>query len=468
MSLREKFGNRLNAVRLRKKLTQAKLAELTDVTMQYVGMIERGEASPSFRLVEKLCQVLSVEPVELFMSSEHSGVETDSSGGTDNSTPHKLNSQMEKSLAHNEYCYQEIIDHAPMAVYGKDLDGHYTFINKHFEKLSGYSSQKVLGRTDYELFPSDVAKNSTRNDKKVIETNSAMEMEEFAPVNGEIHSFISGKFPIRNRKSEDIELVGISVDITSQKQLEKELREALATSTKRGQAVNLLLQGAKSLLNCAHFADASQNLFDASKRATGATTGYIALLSKDQNEPKLLYLDSSDRRNRGINLDSNMRMCGLTEVAYREKRCVHNNDFPNSPWARLVPDGHIRLESVLFAPLIIDDEVVGFLCLANKPGGFHDRDLELAGGFADMAAVTLHHSRDKEEKEALLNELEKTLNEVRQLSGILPICCNCKKIRNNEGYWETLEAYFQQRSEVNFTHGICPECARKLYPDFYL
>jgi len=53
------------------------------------------------------------------------------------------------------------------------------------------------------------------------------------------------------------------------------------------------------------------------------------------------------------------------------------------------------------------------------------------------------------------------------LSGILPICTNCKKIRDEEGNWEQVEVYIKDRSEADFSHGICPECAKKLYPEFY-
>ena len=70
------------------------------------------------------------------------------------------------------------------------------------------------------------------------------------------------------------------------------------------------------------------------------------------------------------------------------------------------------------------------------------------------------------EKEKLIHELKKTMNEVKTLRGILPICTNCKKIRDDDGYWEQVEKYIQNRSEAQFSHSLCPECAKKLYPDF--
>ena len=57
---------------------------------------------------------------------------------------------------------------------------------------------------------------------------------------------------------------------------------------------------------------------------------------------------------------------------------------------------------------------------------------------------------------------------VKLLSGLLPICAGCKKIRDDQGYWEQVEAYIQSHSEATFTHGLCPDCIRKLYPELHI
>jgi PleD family two-component response regulator len=67
--------------------------------------------------------------------------------------------------------------------------------------------------------------------------------------------------------------------------------------------------------------------------------------------------------------------------------------------------------------------------------------------------------------QSLIDELRRALSEVKRLSGLLPICANCKNIRNDQGYWEQMEVYIKERSEAEFSHGICPECAKILYPD---
>ena len=59
-----------------------------------------------------------------------------------------------------------------------------------------------------------------------------------------------------------------------------------------------------------------------------------------------------------------------------------------------------------------------------------------------------------------------TMDKVKLLSGLLPICASCKKIRNDKGYWEQIEKYIHNHSDAKFSHGICPDCLKKLYPDF--
>lgn len=65
-------------------------------------------------------------------------------------------------------------------------------------------------------------------------------------------------------------------------------------------------------------------------------------------------------------------------------------------------------------------------------------------------------------------DLKKALSEVKKLSGMLPICSHCKKIRDDKGYWSQVEAYIQRHSEARFSHGICPECAEKYYAEYNL
>ena len=71
------------------------------------------------------------------------------------------------------------------------------------------------------------------------------------------------------------------------------------------------------------------------------------------------------------------------------------------------------------------------------------------------------------EREGLIRNLQDALDRVRTLRGLLPICASCKKIRDDHGYWHQVEVYIHEHSGADFSHGLCPECSKKLYPEFY-
>ena len=71
-----------------------------------------------------------------------------------------------------------------------------------------------------------------------------------------------------------------------------------------------------------------------------------------------------------------------------------------------------------------------------------------------------------QERTNLISELQSALSDVKELSGILPICASCKKIRNDEGYWQNVEEYLTKHTNAEFSHGLCKECSEKLYPQF--
>lgn len=67
-------------------------------------------------------------------------------------------------------------------------------------------------------------------------------------------------------------------------------------------------------------------------------------------------------------------------------------------------------------------------------------------------------------QDMLILELKDALDNIKQLSGLLPICASCKKIRDDRGYWQRIETYISEHSKAQFTHGVCPECSEKMYP----
>jgi DNA-binding NtrC family response regulator len=90
---------------------------------------------------------------------------------------------------------------------------------------------------------------------------------------------------------------------------------------------------------------------------------------------------------------------------------------------------------------------------------------------ANTLSRSLHYAMERkrllQDRERLIAELQEALSTVKKLSGLLPICSSCKKIRDDRGYWTQVEQYIHDHSEAEFTHGICPECMHRLYPGVF-
>ena len=82
-----------------------------------------------------------------------------------------------------------------------------------------------------------------------------------------------------------------------------------------------------------------------------------------------------------------------------------------------------------------------------------------------LATVVMERKRAEASLEKLVLELQGALSRIKTLKGLLPICSVCKKIRDDKGYWNHIESYIHHHSEADFTHGICPSCAQKVYSE---
>jgi len=118
-------------------------------------------------------------------------------------------------------------------------------------------------------------------------------------------------------------------------------------------------------------------------------------LNKDGSENEVLFLDSGGLP---CTVDENLPMPirGLRETAYRSLKGVYDNYFADSHWVKYLPKGHMRMENVLFAPLIVEEKAISLIGLANKEGGFTQRDLDFITSMGDIAAVALRNSRNLE------------------------------------------------------------------------
>lgn len=176
-------------------------------------------------------------------------------------------------------------------------------------------------------------------------------------------------------------------------------------------AIFALLKASGSVLKNKELEPAARAIFDECKNLLGATAGYVALLSSDECQNKVLFLDAGGRRPYTVPPQLLMPIRGLREKVYKTRKTVYDNNFVSSEWVKCLPEGHVMLDNVMVVPLVIDEKVVGMLGLANKPGGFDDYDAGIATGFGEIIAVALHNSRTLESlknNELRLNSIVQT------------------------------------------------------------
>ncbi len=167
-----------------------------------------------------------------------------------------------------------------------------------------------------------------------------------------------------------------------------------------------LRESTRAILTAEDFGPAARTIFDACRKLIGARAGYVALLSADGNNNELLFLESGGLSCR-VDASLPMPVRGLREEAYRTGRPVYDNRFPENPHQQYLPPGHVRLENVLFAPLVgRDQQPVGLLGLANKAGGFTPDDARIASIFSEFAAIAFQDRlmRQKLQREVTISK----------------------------------------------------------------
>jgi len=176
-----------------------------------------------------------------------------------------------------------------------------------------------------------------------------------------------------------------------------------------------------------------------------------------------------------VTVDRTGRIVEANAAAQRMFR-MPGADMERTPFTELFPE-EFREENRSFFERILSEE--GGLPLQAQPM----RGLRSDGrDFSAEVSITVHGTgedsrvtailrdvterrRLEDERERLIEELRQALRDVRTLQGILPICASCKKIRDDTGYWQKVESFVRARADVEFSHGICPECEDELYGD---
>jgi PAS domain S-box-containing protein len=282
---------------------------------------------------------------------------------------------------------------------GKPVDFIYLQINEAFERITGLKREQVIGKKVTQAIPGIEKVNPELFEiygRVAVSCNRERFEIFFKPLS--LWLSVSVYCPRKGFFAATFE------DVTERKKMEQELANSLKESKQSESEISSLLKASRAILQNKAFPDSARAIFDACKELIGATAGYVALLSNTGKENEVLFLDSGGLP---CTVDPSLPMPirGLRAEAYKSGKVVVENDFPQSEWQKYSPKGHVQLDNVLFAPMIIEQRVVGVIGLANKTGGFTKRDAEMARAFGELASVALANSKMLE----MLGENEKVL-----------------------------------------------------------
>jgi PAS domain S-box-containing protein len=309
--------------------------------------------------------------------------------------------QADEPLGRADGLTNAVLDTVGALVVVLDPAGQIVRFNRACERTTGYRFAEVEGRPfwDFLLIPEEVEPvKAVFAQLQTGEIPNAFE-NYWVAKDGSRHWIAWSNTALPGESGSIQFVIGTGIDITEHRRAEDELQRALDESRQRQAEVSALLNGARQVLAQHRFEETARSIFDTCKDLTGATAGYLALSSQDGTENELLFLESGGRP---CTIDPALPMPirGLRGQVYQSGSVAYENDFWSSPWAHLLPAGHVGVDNLLFAPLVISGQVVGLLGLANKPGGFTENDARLATAFAELASIALHNSRLMESLEA--------------------------------------------------------------------
>jgi PAS domain S-box-containing protein len=317
---------------------------------------------------------------------------------------------------------QNIVQSMQEGVLLKDAEGHITFVNPRCAELLGYTPDELEGRDWKTLVAPEYApqvegevarrfQGQTRRYEIVLLTK----MGERVPVIVSAHPM----FDEISKEGDNGHFVGgllVITDITERVRMEQALRES-------EERYRTLFEQA----NDAIFLEASDDrIVDVNHRA-------CELLGYTRDE--LLKMKVADLQS--------PRLRGPAGRALKNE--MERQGAPPYETVNLHRDG-------TWIPVEVSTSRI-----ASEEGG-----LRLA-----IVRDIRERKRAEAERERLIAELQDALAKIKTLRGLIPICASCKKIRDDRGYWQQVEVYIRDHSEAEFSHGLCPDCARRLYPDLY-
>lgn len=327
----------------------------------------------------------------------------------------KAQEELEKSRAK----YYDLYDFAPIGYLTFDQKGVITEANLTAAKLLGRERGLLLQKPfavfvmpeDARLFYSHLKAAINDTGKTGHLNTHSIEIRLKQEGGGELYAQLHS-VPADNPEGARC-IRTILTDITSLKHTETILLESFENALRHEREISALLEASRAVLENREFKDAARSIFNSYKNLIGATAGYVALLKEGGKENEISFLDAGGLP---CTVDSALPMPvrGLRANAYLTRKPVYHNDFSHSDYEKLLPEGHVKLESVIFIPLVIEEKAVGLIGLSNKPGGFTEEDARIGEAFGEFVAIALQNSK-------LMGSLERSEERYRSIYDQSPI-----------------------------------------------
>lgn len=215
-----------------------------------------------------------------------------------------------------------------------------------------------------------------------------------------------------------------------------------------------------------HYLDEWQSIVDVLARVIGVPAGLIMRV----NDPDIEVYVSSDTEGNPYKVGDKEHLWGsglyCETVIKTQGKLLVPNALTDDHWKNN-PDVALNMISYLGYPIYLPDgKPFGTICvLDNKENAYNGNYMELLTKMRDLVQSQLALVFMNKTLQSENLKLIDYISEIKTLRGIIPICARCKKIRDKDQYWHALENYISSHTEAQFTHGLCPECINKLYPD---
>ena len=384
----------------------------------------------------------------------------------------------EEALRKSEERYRTILDNIEDGYFEVDIAGNFTFFNGFLCRMLGYSIDEMMGMNNRQYMDKENAQKIYQAFNQVYKTGEPCKLLDWEIIRKDGTKIFheSSVSLLRDSKGERIGFRGIVRDITDRKFAEEALRRNEEEAKRLAQENALMAEIGEIIGSTLNIEEVYGRFAEEVHKIIPFDRIVINIINIEKNTVSNVYMAGKGIADRRVGAIYPLEGSGSVEmVRTKSSLLIQTEDFDEykDRFPMLLSTFQAGFRSIMNVPLFSKGKIIGGLLLRSlKPYAYTDKDVRLAERVANQIAgaianaqVFIERKRALEDRERLILQLQKALTEVKQLSGLLPICASCKKIRDDKGYWNQIESYIRDHSGVEFSHGICPDCMKKLYPD---